>query len=63
MKCSKCGKEAIYNNTDVKTFNILEVGSLLPVKILCQCETSYKCDDCNILITESKMYEYIPKVD
>ncbi|MBA7652154.1 hypothetical protein ES703_59983 [subsurface metagenome] len=59
MKCPNCGKETIYNNTDVKTFNIEEVGSLWPVEILCQCETTYKCSDCCILVTTSEMRTYI----
>ena len=60
MFCSKCAGEAIYNGTEVETIKIEEVGATWPIKILCQCETTYQCSDCKTLITETETRDYIP---
>lgn len=60
MRCPKCGNEAIYNGTQTRSFDILEVGSQWPVKIMCQSETTYQCSECNTLITTSETRYYLP---
>ena len=60
MKCPKCDKETVFNNTEIKTFKVLGIGEAWPLKILCQCNKIHKCNDCNVLITESEMRDYIP---
>ena len=64
MKCPNCGNEAICNDTKIRTvmrtFDVTEIGSEWPVKIMCQRETSYLCGGCQTLITTSETRYYLP---